>query len=141
MSSNNNNNKFNLADLLRLADEQATATADRKPNTARLYASGRINIAGGSDIVADERRTAKIADATLILYRDATAKRKTNRKTNSTDVLYNLTAELRNRSAYAQAVQDSKVDGNKGFRDYTIAAQELDGVDYYIIDLTEHAND
>lgn len=129
---------INLAELLTLADKQAEQTAERKPNTAKLYASGRINFADGGYIKDDTKYTAKIADSTLILYEDESAKRKTNRKTDSTDILYNLIADLRNREAYTQAVENSKTDGSKVFKDYTITAQELDGKEYYLIDLAEH---
>ena len=129
---------INLAELLTLADKQAEQTAERKPNTAKLYASGRINFADGGYIKDDTKYTAKIADSTLILYEDANAKRKTNRKTDSTDILYNLVADLRKRNAYTQAVENSKTDGSKVFKDYTITKQELNAKEYYLIDLTEH---
>lgn len=129
---------INLKDLLALADEQADEQANRKTNTARLYSSGRLNIASGSYIKADERITAKIANSTLILYKDKQAKRKTNRKTNTNDILFNLPADLRKRTAYENAVKNSKTDGNKEFKDYVIAKQTMDGKDYFIIDLAEH---
>lgn len=134
-----NTQGINLAELLKLADEQASEQAERKPNTARLYASGRINIADGGYIQADTKYIARIANTTLIIFKDDTAKRKTNRKTNSSDILYNLTADLRKRTAYTQAVEYSKTDGSKEFKDYTITKQELDGLEYYLIDLNEHA--
>lgn len=129
---------INLAELLTLADKQAEQTAERKPNTAKLYASGRINFADGGFIQNNTKYTAKIADSTLILFADESAKRKTNRKTDSTDILYNLTADLRKREAYTQAVENSKTDGSKVFADYTITKQELNGTDYFLIDLAEH---
>ena len=129
---------INLAELLTLADEQAEQTAERKPNTAKLYASGRINFADGGYIKNNTKYTVKIADSTLILYADEQAKRKTNRKTDSTDILYNLTADLRKRQAYAEAVKNSKTDGSKVFKDYTITKQDLNGTEYFLIDLAEH---
>lgn len=128
-----------IAELLKIADTQAEQDGTRKTDTARLYASGRLNIADGGHIKPDTAYTAKIADTTLILYADDTAKRKTNRKTNSTDILYNLTADLRKRNAYTQAVKNGQADGVKSFKDYTITTIEEDGNEYYIIDLNEHA--
>lgn len=134
----NKTQTLNLAELLTLADTQAEQTAERKPNTARLYASGRINFADGGYIKTDTKYTAKIADSTLILYADESAKRKTNTKTDSTDILFNLSADLRKRNAYTQAVENSKQDGFKTFADYSVIKQELNGTDYFIIDLAEH---
>ncbi len=138
-STKPNQTNINLAELLELADTQAEQTAERKPNTARLYASGRINFADGGYIKTDTKYTAKIADSTLILYADESAKRKTNTKTDSTDILFNLSADLRKRNAYTQAVENSKQDGFKTFADYSVIKQELNGTDYFIIDLAEHA--
>lgn len=135
----NQTKPLNIKALLKLADEQENANGTRKPNTCRLYESGRINIADGSGIVANVNYTAKIADATLIIYADKNSKRKANQKTDSKDVLFNLVAELRKRETYQTAVANSKVDGNKEFKDYTITAQTVDGVDYYIVNLNEHA--
>lgn len=133
-------NKLNLAELLELADVQMSQTQTRTPNTCRLYESGRINIAPNSDIVADTKMSAKIANNTIILYADADAKRKTNAKTNSADVLYNLVSVIRKTDAYKNAVANSKVAGYKEFLDYTITKQTLDDNDYYLIDLLEHTN-
>lgn len=138
-TANANKPKFNVAELLKLADTQANANGTRKANTCRLYESGRINIANGSGIVAGTNYTAKIADSTLIIYADANSKRKANAKTNSSDVLFNLVAELRKRTAYQTAVANSKVAGCKEFKDYDIITQTVADADYYIIDLNQHA--
>lgn len=134
-------NRFNLAELLKLADTQAETQGERKANTCRLYASGRINFASGSGIKAGINYTAKIADSTLILYADKNAKRKANKKTDSADILFNLSADLRNRDSYSQAVENSKTDGNKTFKDYSITTETLNETDYFIIDLNEHASE
>lgn len=138
--TNANADVFDITALLKLADEQANANGKRKPNTCRLYESGRINFVDGSGIIAGINYTAKIADSTLIIYADVNGKRKANLKTNSTDVLFNLTAELRKRTAYQTAVENSKTDGSKEFADYDVVKQTVDGVDYYIVDLLQHAD-
>lgn len=127
--------------LLAEADE-LEADGGRTPNTARLYTSGRISIADGTDGLADGiGLTARIAGNTLILYADEHAKRKTNRKTNSTELLYNLIAVLRNTTAYKQAVEYSKQDGSKQFADYTITHHTTTKTkrNYWTIELDEHA--
>lgn len=136
---NTTKNITNIAELLQIADLQMQQTQTRTPNTCRLYESGRINIAPNSDIVADTKMSAKIADNTIILYTDADAKRKTNAKTNSADVLYNLVSVIRKSQAYKDAVANSKVAGCKEFLDYTITKQTYKDADYYMIDLQEHA--
>ena len=130
-----------LDELLAEADE-LEADGGRTPNTARLYTSGRISIADGTDGLADGiGLTARIAGNTLILYADEHAKRKTNRKTNSTELLYNLIAVLRNTTAYKQAVENSKQDGSKQFMDYTITHHTTTKTkrNYWTIELDEHA--
>ena len=127
--------------LLAEADE-LEADGGRTPNTARLYTSGRISIADGTDGLAEGLGlTARIAGNTLILYADEHAKRKTNRKTDSTELLYNLIAVLRNTTAYRQAVENSKQDGSKQFMDYTITHHTTTKTkrNYWTIELDEHA--
>lgn len=129
--------------LLELADTEAEAGGERPANSCRLYASGRINFTAGGYINTDTKYTAKIAGTTLLLYADKNAKRKTNTKSGSTDILYNLEADLRKREAYTEAVQNSKTDGSRCFKDYTITQvveQDKSGADftYYTIDLAEH---
>ena len=129
-----------LDELLAEADE--LEASGRTPNTARLYTSGRISIADGTDGIADGLGlTARIAGNTLILYADKNAKRKTNRKTNSTELLYNLVAVLRNTTAYKEAVEYSKQDGSKQFADYTITHHTTSKTkrNYWTIELDEHA--
>ena len=132
-------NNINIKDLLALAEEEEKTDGIRKPHTVRLYSSGRLNFTPDAGIEDGKHYTAKIAQKTLFLYEDKNSKRKANIKTNSTDILFNLVADLRKRTAYAEAVENGKTDGNREYKDYEVKTHEEEGTTYFIINLAEHA--
>lgn len=130
---------INIKALLKLAQEEEKTDGIRKPHSVRLYSSGRLNFTPDAGIENGKHYTAKIAQNTLFLYEDKGSKRKASIKTNSTDILFNLVADLRKRTAYAEAVENGKTDGNREYKDYEVKTHEEEGATYFIINLAEHA--
>ena len=130
---------FNIKDLLEQAEVYEQATSTREPNTCRLYKDGKLNINKNGVILANTNYTAKITANTLILFKDKNAKRRTNIRKDTQDIIFNLPAKLHKQQQYKDAVENSKREGFKEYLDYDIHTQELEGVEYHIINLAQYA--